>query len=307
MSRPRIAVIGVGAIGGVVAADLAEQARFHITLCTRTPFDRLIVEHPEGVSRQVEAVVVTKPEQVSSVDWVLLATKAHQCNAARPWLDALCGSGTTVVVLQNGVDHVERVAPLVAASTPILPVVVQLPAEKTAPGRVRQLHAGVLLVPDDESGRAFAGLFTGTRVTVKATADFLTQAWWKLAMNAALGGICALTLRENGVARDPELRNLILTIMREVAQVGRAEGAKLPENAPEKALDLVLGSAPDHWSSITVDRREERPMEWEARNEVVQRYGRKHGIATPMNDIITMLLKAADQGVRTTEVTAGKL
>jgi 2-dehydropantoate 2-reductase len=71
-------------------------------------------------------------------------------------------------------------------------------------------------------------------------------------------------------------------------------GANLPDDAPEKALALVLRAVPDHWSSIAVDRREGRPMEWEARNQVVCRYGREHGIATPMNDAITALLEASE-------------
>ena len=50
-------------------------------------------------------------------------------------------------MLQNGVDHVERITKLTPPSAEVLPVVVQLPAEKTAPGLVEQGHSGVLLVP----------------------------------------------------------------------------------------------------------------------------------------------------------------
>jgi len=85
--------------------------------------------------------------------------------------------------------------------------------------------------------------------------------------------------------------------MEEVAAVGRAAGAKLPPDAPDKVLARVLGAAPDHWSSITVDRREGRAMEWEVRNAVVGRLGRRHGVPTPWNDAITALLRAADAGV----------
>ena len=82
--------------------------------------------------------------------------------------------------------------------------------------------------------------------------------------------------------------------MREIVEVGRAEGARLPDDAPEKVLKRILAAAPDHWSSISVDRREGRPMEWEVRNAVVGRLGRRHGIDTPLNDAIVALLKLAD-------------
>ncbi len=72
--------------------------------------------------------------------------------------------------------------------------------------------------------------------------------------------------------------------------------AQLPEDAPRKSIERVLGAAADHWSSISVDRREGRPMEWEVRNAVVGRLGRRYGVPTPLNDAITALLRAADVG-----------
>ncbi len=289
----RIAIVGVGAIGGAIAADLSDLRRHELVLCVRTGFDRLRVERPGGTS-EADAAVVTQPAAVKPVDWVLLATKAHQTPESQPWLEALCGPSTRVAVLQNGVDHVARVRPWAHPNVEIVPVVVQLPAEKTAPGRIVQAHDGMLIVPDDEPGRAFASLFEGGRIAVKPSADFVTQVWWKLISNASLGGVCALAIRENGVVADPQVRSVVLALMREVVLVGRAEGADLPDDAPEKALAVVENGAPDHWSSITVDRREGRPMEWQARNEVVGRIGRSHGIETPLNDAITMMLRIAD-------------
>jgi 2-dehydropantoate 2-reductase len=290
----RIAVVGVGAIGGAVAADLLDLARHDIVLVARAAFATLEVRHPSGVSKH-DVALVCDPADAEPVDWVLIATKAHQSAETRPMLAALCGSETSVAVLQNGVDHEERIRPLVSAETQILPVVVQLPAEKTAPGCITQLHDGGLTVPDGALGQAFCQLFEGARTHLSVSPDFKTQAWWKLLSNAALGGVCALTLRENGVAADSEVRELVLSLMREVMQVARAEGANLPDDAGEKALRMMVGSVPDHWSSITVDRREGRAMEWEVRNRIVGERGRRHGIPTPLNDLITTLLRVADQ------------
>ncbi len=289
----RIAVVGAGAIGGAVAADLCDLDRHEIVLCSRTSFQSLEVEHPDGVSKHA-LPVVTRPEAVDPADWVLLATKAHQSPAAKPFLDSLCGARTCVAVLQNGVDHVERIRSLVPAETPILPVVVQLPAEKVAAGRIAQIHDGALIVPDGDTGREFCALFEGARTRLIASPDFITQAWWKLLSNACLGGVCALAMRENGIAIDASVRDLVLSLMQEVMLVGRAEGAQLPDDAPQKALRMMLGAVPEHSSSITVDRREGRAMEWEVRNAVVGVLGRRHGIGTPLNDLITTLLRASE-------------
>jgi len=300
MAVNRIAVVGVGAIGGAIAADLADLDRHEMQLCTRTAFAALEVEHTAGTS-VVQAPAVTNPESAKPADWILLATKAHQSEAARPFLEALCQPHSVVVVLQNGVDHEERITPLVPTGVQVLQVVVALPAEKLAPGRIEQSRAGRLVVPENDAGRAFEQLFEGARTQVVVSEDFVTQAWWKLLSNAALGGVCVLSLRENSVARDPEVRALIIDLMREVVEVARAEGAKLPDDAPEKTLKVVLDGAPGHWSSITVDRREGRNLEWRARNAVVGERGRRHGIATPLNDVVTTLLRAADGGLGTVD------
>ena len=89
-------------------------------------------------------------------DWVLLAVKAHQTAGAAPWLDALAGPGTTVVVLQNGVEQRELVEPL-AHGAAVLPAIVWVPAEVVAPGRVRQRGPVELTVPDGAEGRALGG------------------------------------------------------------------------------------------------------------------------------------------------------
>jgi 2-dehydropantoate 2-reductase len=295
MTLRSIAVVGVGAIGGAVAADLAELGH-EVVLCSRSPFDRLIVTHPDGVSR-IETPGFTDPSQIRfEVDWIVLATKAHQSTGAQPWFGPLCSNATRIAILQNGVDHVARLQPILPAAARLVPVVVQLPAEKTAPGVIEQTRSGALFSPDSVDGCAFASLFVGGRTKVVVREDFLTQSWWKLLSNAAIGGICALTLQPNRAVSEPGARELALALMREIVEVGRAEGADLPSDAPEKVLGVFVAAAPDHWSSISVDRREGRAMEWEVRNAIVGQLGRKHGIETPLNDAIVALLRLADVG-----------
>lgn len=293
-----VAIVGVGAVGGAVAADLGDTGRLRLTLCTRTPFEDLSVEHPAGTSSP-SMRLAGDPSDVAVVDWVFVATKTYQCaspdgHQLAPWLDRLCGGQTRIAVLQNGLDHAASVEPWSGRVLGVVPVIVELPAERLSPGRVRQRRDGRLIVGESESARVFASLFEGARTSVEIDPDFVTRAWRKLLVNAALGGVCALTLRENGVANDPDVRSLVLSVMREVAAVGRMEGASLPEDVPEAVLDEVLRKASEGWSSIVVDRREGRPMEWSARNAVVTRLARKHAVETPLNDAIVAMLRVSN-------------
>ena len=59
-------------------------------------------------------------------------------------------------------------------------------------------------------------------------------------------------------------------------------------------IDRVQAAAGGHASSIVVDRRNGNPTEWEVRNAAVGRIGRRHGIATPLNDLITTLIRLGE-------------
>ena len=110
-----IAVVGLGAIGGVIAGSLAALGRHDVTVCVRTPIDRLVVERPDDTV-DVPVRALTKCEDAEPADWVLLCTKAHQTPMVAEWLARLCGPRTRVAVLQNGIRHAERLAPYVGAA-----------------------------------------------------------------------------------------------------------------------------------------------------------------------------------------------
>jgi 2-dehydropantoate 2-reductase len=146
----RIAIVGVGAIGGVVASLVQSTGRHELTLCVRKPLAELVVDTPGGVMR-IDATVLTDPAEARPVDWVMVATKAYDVAGAAKWLERLCAEGAPVAVLQNGVEHRERLAPYVAADR-IVPVIVDCPAERKSPERIVQRGPMSLKVPESGLG-----------------------------------------------------------------------------------------------------------------------------------------------------------
>ena len=289
--RPsRVALLGPGAVGGVVAARLLRTGRHALTLCARLPFASLRVEAPEG-ELAFAPRVVTDPRVVSPVDHVLVATKTYDVPGLGPWLAALVGPDTRVAVLQNGVEHRERFAPWVPAAR-VTPVVVDIPCERAAPGVIRQRAPGYLLVPDDAAGRDFAALFAGSGLEVRCVADFTTAAWRKLCLNC-VGALSALTLRPAAVLQDDAIADLAAAMARECVAVGRAEGAALDEADVAEVVSRCRRSSPDAVNSLLADRLAGRPMEVDARNGVIARLGAKHGLATPLNAMAAAVLGAS--------------
>jgi 2-dehydropantoate 2-reductase len=202
----------------------------------------------------------------------------------------VCRDDTPVVVLQNGVEHVERFAPYVPVER-IVPAVIDCPAERTAPGRMRQRGPSWIVVPDSAHGRAFVSLFRRTNFDV-STGDFTTRAWAKLCINAP-GAISAILMQPTGVIQVDPIPDLTRGMVRECIAVGRAAGATLDDSIVEAVVDGARNAPADSINSLLADRMAGRPMEIDARNGAVVRLGRKHGIPTPLNEMAVALLVAA--------------
>jgi 2-dehydropantoate 2-reductase len=284
-----IAIVGVGAIGGVLAGQLETAGGHELTLCTRRPLPSLVVETPEG-SVKVRAHNATTSDEVQPVDWILVATKTYDAATSAAWFPSLAGPDTHLAVIQNGVEHRENFAGLFPAER-ILPVVIDVPAERRSDGSVLQRSAAVMRVEDSAAGAAFAGLFSHTNTQVELTSDFLSAAWRKLCINSA-GVISALTLKPAGVLRDEALGEVALGIIAECVAVGRAEGAALDDATGERILAGYRAGSPDSINSLLADRLAKRATEIDARNGVIVRRGLKHNIPTPLNAMAVALFKA---------------
>lgn len=286
-----IAIIGPGAIGCAFAAATM-QAGHTIHVATRTPFQSLDVTYPEGHVQgpiQPLSLQTARPFPV-----VMLGVKAHQTLAAKPWLDKLCGPQTVLAVLQNGVEHIERLQPLVGAGVQIVPAMVACPATRIAPGKVKVTGPARLDVPKGAASETFRKVFDNSFGQIVLVEDWLTSAWAKLVLNAASGGIGVLTRRGNEVLKDPEIARLFRALAAEVIQVGIAEGAKLSPELADRLLLLMTTSNSVHKPSIVVDRISNQPTEWQARNEVVLRKAARHAISVPLNDLVCNLIRAGE-------------
>ena len=289
----RVAVVGVGAIGGALAALLETAGGHEITLCTRRPLPALTVKTPQGAVN-VKARNVIDPAQAMPGDWVLVATKAYDAEATARWFPALCADGAPVAIVQNGVEHRERFAPYISQER-LLSVVIDCPVERMPDGTVWVRGGALMKVKDSPLGQGFAALFAGSGTKLELLEDFKSAAWWKLCVNS-VGALSALTSKPSGVLRGEAMRRVALQMVAECAAVGRADGARLHEGIGEEVLELYSKHPADSVNSLLADRLAGRRMEWDARNGAIVRIGEKHGIETPLNRMAATLLQAVETG-----------
>ena len=287
--QSRIAVIGAGAIGGVLTAA-AHDAGHAVTLCVRTPFDHIVLDRPTG-TYEPAVRIVSDPSEVSEVDWILLTTKVQDVPGAARWLRALDNGRAPIVVVQNGIEHHDSVAEFDLRG-PVYPALIYVGAERISPGHVVQYTPASLILPEG-SGTEFAELFGSDGPVVRFTDDFRTDAWRKLLTNLVANPITALTSRRLEVLGDDSVRELALGVLQEGVDAGRAEGAALGEDEAHEVLAACVERfPPDAGTSMLYDRLAGRPTEHEHIIAPMVAVADRHGIPAPFNRALLALMRA---------------
>jgi 2-dehydropantoate 2-reductase len=163
--------------------------------------------------------------------------------------------------------------------------------------RVRLRHGGYadMEVADDADGRAFAQLLEGTPISVQLTADFKTQAWRKLLLNAVANPMTCLTLRRQEVLRRPDIHALCLEVLNEAVTVARADRAVLAEDEEARVMATLLTFPPEVGTSMYFDRLAGRALEADALTGAIVAAGERLGVPTPLNTALLTLLRAVSE------------
>jgi 2-dehydropantoate 2-reductase len=130
-----------------------------------------------------------------------------------------------------------------------------------------------------------------------AVPDARGPQWRKLIFNAATNPIGALTgLTHGRVCEDPGLRALVSALVDEGKAVASAQSIELDAD-PEELIDYAARRdvAYDHKASMLQDVEARRQTEIEFLNGGVARFGREHGVPTPLNDAVAALIRGVER------------
>lgn len=287
MSQDRVAIIGSGGIGGYLAAELVGGGR-DVTMCVRTPFDRLVIESG-GTTRTVDVRQATSPGELGRARWILVTTKAQDSAGAKPWIDAVADAGSVVVMVQNGIDHLARAEPI-AGACDVLPAIIYCSVERDRPGHLVHHGASRMVVPQGEAGAAFVGLFAGTGFQVEQTDDFRTVAWRKLFNNLVGNAVTGITARRMALFQNPKALALARAILEEALVVAQADGARLTQAELEQAHAGLSRFGQQAGTSMLYDRLAGRPLEHDHITGALVEAADRHGIPVPVNRTLLALL-----------------
>ena len=300
-------IIGAGAMGGLFGALLAPHAAVSL-LTTNQEHAAVMGGHGltlvdlDGATRRVPVRVLTDPQDYGRrADLVLVCTKTRAtAQAAATARDLLAADGLALT-LQNGLGNLEQLVAAVGAQRAAAGVTSQA-ATLLAPGRVRHAGSGptVLGIPPgrEEAITAVAGLFTRAGLETRISDDVDSLLWSKLIVNVGINALTALLRVPNGVlAQTPECDLLMARAVAEAVAVARALSIGLDgERQLERVREVCLRTA-DNRASMLQDILRGRPTEIDAINGAVVARGRQAGVDTPVNLLLTQLVRALEATV----------
>jgi len=306
----RIAIVGAGAVGSVIAGYLLARGEHEVSLLARGPHlaaiqQRGLVVVTNDKRLESHPLASDDPARLGPQDVVLITVKAHALPALAPTLAPLLGPDTLVVSAQNGVPWwyfygtdgpeadtpFETVDPGGAVWRSLGPeraigCVINIPASIAEPGvahhvgRLR-LHLGAPKAGEHAS--ALGAIITAidrSGIQCLLTDQIRHEVWNKLLLNNASGTASVLTGATMGQIRaEPALLGTLARLMRECLAVAHAWGIEIPD---EVDAELARGvTAPQHKTSMLQDYEAGRPLELDPIVTAVIELARRRQVPVP--------------------------
>lgn len=300
-------VMGAGSIGSVVGGLLYE-AGFPVYLLG-------LGDHMEAVSRRglliggiwgthrvrgipASSRIADLAEDGFRPDWTLLTVKSYDTGKALEDLEPVLEGQRGIISLQNGLGNleaIERFAPGKAVGGRVI-----FGARTLEPGSVEVTVCAddVLLGPPPggpDGVPEVVKAFSRAGIPCRFETGIRSFIWDKVLYNVCLNALATLLGTDYGhVGGDENAWKIIKMLVEESYRVARAERVEpVSPNAEDylrRLSEELLPPTREHRSSMQEDVAMGRRTEIDALNGAVWALGRKNGIPTPANEILTRLV-----------------
>lgn len=309
MPKHKIAIIGAGPVGSIMAAYLARNDE-HIYL----------IDIKEDLISAIEKGGITIKEKNGEFnvrmkgtgnftaslsrfhpDLIFIAVKSNYLDPLLEEIKMIYKPGQRMLVVQNGIDNEDRVAEKFGPEA-VMRFVINYAGMILEPGSVKVSffhppnYLGVLSSENEHLGKEIAGFITQAGLETQFVPDIKKYEWKKTILNAALMPVCAttgLTMKE--AMTTGETRYLCEKILNESIDVAKKIGYEYGEDFFESSLAYLSGAG-HHKPSTSLDLEAGNPIEYIF--QPIIEYGKKVGSHTPFLESLTKVMQALENQIR---------
>jgi len=319
----RIAVLGVGSIGSLIAGRLAlcpnvelcivargEQA-IHLKetgLLLESPFPEECEWHVTPDSWTVCSKLDEIPlDWIRSADYAIICGKSHDTEKLAVYADKMLSPEGLCISLQNGIGNEEILAEILGEER-VLGSTTTHGAIKISPGHTRWAGRGEIIIGtipesglsnDDPRIDNLLEYLEDADLSPKFAEDIVSELWTKLILNVAINPVTAICGIRNGKIKANELLlHASCSAMYEAAMVARSIGINLPDD--EKLftkLSKLIDSTSDNESSMLQDIKSGKITEIKSLCGEIEKYAELNGIQTPINSNFVALVSGIEMTI----------
>jgi 2-dehydropantoate 2-reductase len=306
MGDHKVAVVGIGATGAVVAAALLGRYPDSVLVDPKPGWAEALTKKGISVSGQITYEVPVK-RFVSSIgeikaldpNLIFVCTKTFHLQQVLEGLKGLVKPGTKIISTHNGLGTEDVVAEEFGADAAFR-MSLNFGVSLKAPGEVevaffnRPNYLGALTDDNRELGLEMARVLTEGGLDTQFVDDIKLHVWRKMIHKCSLSSICAVTDRSIGeILEYPPVREIADACFNEAMAVSKAMGYDLGENYIEASMGY-LEKAKAHKDSMCYDLANKTPTEIDFLGGKIVEYGRTKGVPTPYFVTMTNLVKALE-------------
>lgn len=297
-----IAILGAGAMGSLFGGLLAEAGQDVILLDINDAHLNAIRDHGLGLhtdsgDRRIRQLTAIRPEQADkSPDLLIVFTKTLHTEAALSGVRRLLSPQTLVLTLQNGLGNIEAVGRHVRQDR-ILIGMTTWPADLVGPGQVRSHGQGLVRImpveiPQQKAAAQVAGILSLAGLRCEVDPQAWAAIWEKVAFNAALNSLCAVTGCTVGQLNAvPDGLTLARAVVTEVIATAQSAGVNADAAHCMASVTDALAKHKAHKPSMLQDVLAGRQTEIESINGEVVARAHRAGIAVPHTEMLLGLVR----------------
>ena len=298
-----VAIVGAGAMGCFFAARLAEAGLDVTVVDVDGP--RLEAMARDGITlsddqgeRTIKVGAAKAGDMKGPVDLIILYTKGMHSAAAVASVKHLAGPNTWAMTAQNGLGNAEIMASVFPPDRVIVGAT-GLPADLHGATHVSSHGAGQVWLNGytpaaDAGAEPVAAALRKGGIDAVVDPNVQVSIWEKVAFNAALNALGAITLLPNGAVDTPEGREIAFGVMDEVVAVAHAKKIPIDASHISEKINFALANHRAHKASMLQDRLAGRRTEIEQINGAIVREGKAANVPTPVNATLANLMRLID-------------
>ena len=301
--------MAAGAVGGYFGGRLA-RAGYDVAFIARGAHlealrkNGLRIESPVGDLHLKKVTATDDPAAIGPVDIVLFAVKLWDTDAAGVLSKPLLGRDTALITLQNGIESVERLDPVLGPAH-VVGGLTYIGARVKAPGVIEHVGRLADIRCGERDGKPTPRLQAFAAAAKQAGFDFAisdqieVDLWKKFVFLVGFSGVTTVTRRPFGdIHPDPDCRALFHDLMKETLEVGRARGVALPPDFADERLAFSAKLPPATKSSMLYDFERGNRLELDWLAGAVVRMGHAAKVPTPANAAVYAALKPWRMGTK---------